>query len=107
MNAFRMILIVLLAVCGPVRAFDLGAIRFSHIGINEGLSQNTVFSITQDKTDNMWFATYDGVNKFDGYDFTVYRHNNADTTSIAGNIARVVMTDSKGRIWVGTHKGVL
>lgn len=106
MNTFRMILIVLLTVCGPVKAFDLGTIRFSHIGINEGLSQNTVFSITQDKTDNMWFATYDGVNKFDGYDFTVYRHNNADTTSIAGNIARVVMTDSKGRIWVGTHKGI-
>ena len=87
-------------------AFNTEDITFSHISINEGLSQSTVFSITQDKADNMWFATYDGVNRYDGYEFTIYRHSDKDSTSIAGDIARCVMTDSKGRVFVGTDKGV-
>lgn len=42
-------------------------IYFSHIGLKEGLSHSTVFAINQDKEGNLWFATYDGVNKYDGY----------------------------------------
>lgn len=87
-------------------AFNTEDITFSHISINDGLSQSTVFSITQDNADNMWFATYDGVNRYDGYEFTIYRHSDKDSTSIAGDIARCVMTDSKGRVFVGTDKGV-
>lgn len=89
-----------------VMAYKTETITFSHISINQGLSQSTVFSITQDMEDNMWFSTYDGVNKYDGYDFTVYRHKDNDSTSIAGNISKCVVTDSKGRIIVGTNKGV-
>lgn len=65
-------------------------ITFSYISINEGLSQSTVFSIDQDKRGNMWFATYDGVNKYDGYAFTVYQHNEDDPNSIANDISRIV-----------------
>ena len=54
----------------PLRVRAIESINFIHIGVNEGLSQNTVFDITQDKQGNMWFATYDGLNKYDGYDFT-------------------------------------
>ena len=43
-------------------------ISFVHIGVNEGLSQNTIFDIAQDEQGNMWFATYDGLNKYNGYD---------------------------------------
>lgn len=81
-------------------------INFSYISINEGLSQSTVFSIDQDKRGNMWFATYDGVNKYDGYAFTVYQHDISDPNSIANDIARVVKTDSQGRIWIGTRDGL-
>ena len=42
-------------------------IHFTRISIESGLSQSTIFSIAQDRTGNMWFATYDGVNKYDGY----------------------------------------
>ena len=83
-----------------------GQINFSYISINDGLSQSTVFSIAQDKLGNMWFATYDGVNKYDGYAFTVYQHDENDPNSIANDIARIVMTDSKGRIWIGTRYGL-
>lgn len=81
-------------------------INFSYISINEGLSQSTVFSIAQDKLGNMWFATYDGVNKYDGYAFTVYQHDENDPNSIANDISRIVMTDSKGHIWIGTRDGL-
>ena len=81
-------------------------INFSYISIDEGLSQNTVFSIDQDKQGNMWFATYDGVNKYDGYTFTIYRHNEDDPTSIANDISRIIKTDSKGRVWIGTRDGL-
>lgn len=81
-------------------------INFSYISIKEGLSQSTVFSIDQDKQGNMWFATYDGVNKYDGYAFTVYQHDTSDPNSIANDIARVVKTDNQGRVWIGTRDGL-
>lgn len=54
----------------------------------------------------MWFATYDGVNKYDGYSFTVYQHNEDDPNSIANDISRIVKTDSQGRVWIGTRDGL-
>lgn len=75
--------------------------------LNDGLSQSTVFSIAQDKLGNMWFCQpYDGVNKYDGYTFTVYQHDENDPNSIANDISRIVMTDSKGRVWIGTRDGL-
>ncbi len=46
---------------------------FTHYSSEEGLSQNTVMNILQDRKGNMWFATWDGINKFDGYDFRTYK----------------------------------
>ena len=65
--------------------------RFSHIGLSEGLSQSTVVDITQDKYGNMWFATYNGLNKYNGYEFAVYKHDESDSCSIAGDVVRIVI----------------
>lgn len=100
------VLLFILSGLSRMYAFKPELITFVHIGLNEGLSQSTVFSIAQDKQGNMWFATYDGVNKYDGYAFTVYQHNASDPHSIANDIARVVMTDTQGRVWVGTRDGL-
>ena len=81
-------------------------ISFVHIGVNEGLSQNTIFDIAQDEQSNMWFATYDGLNKYNGYDFTVYQHNEENPKSIGNNIIRACTVDSQGRLWIGTEKGL-
>ncbi len=81
-------------------------IKFSQISLNDGLSQSTVFAIDQDDRGNMWFATYDGVNKYDGYNFTVYQHNSKNPHSIANDIARTIYKDNKGRIWIGTRDGL-
>ncbi len=87
-------------------AFTAEPISFQHIGLREGLSQSTVFSIAQDQQGHMWFATYDGVNKYDGYEFKVYQHDSNNPLSLANDIARVVRTDSRGRIWIGTRDGL-
>ena len=103
MSSLNKIAICLLFLCAGVNyAFsDIPEqINFSYISINEGLSQSTVFSIDQDQRGNMWFATYDGVNKYDGYSFTVYQHNEDDPNSIANDISRIVKTDSQGRVWI-------
>lgn len=81
-------------------------IPFSHLGINDGLSQSTVFDITQDTKGNMWFATFNGVNKYNGYDFTVYLHEEGNQYSIGHNTIRTVEAGDKGKVWIGTDEGL-
>ena len=100
MNSLKKTTICLLFLCIGVNCVFSEVpeqINFSYISINEGLSQSTVFSIDQDQRGIMWFATYDGVNKYDGYSFTVYQHNEEDPNSIANDISRIVKTDRQGR----------
>lgn len=80
--------------------------NFIHIGVNEGLSQNTVFDIAQDKQGHMWFATHDGLNKYDGYNFTIYRHDEQNPNSIGSDVIRACIVDTQGRVWAGTEKGL-
>ena len=81
-------------------------IIFSQISIQDGLSQSTVLSITQDSKGHMWFATHDGLNRYDGYEFTIYRHNPEDSTTIADNIIRKVYIDEFDKLWIGTESGL-
>lgn len=105
-SAFISILLSIFLGISSLHAAEPEQITFIHIGLNDGLSQSTVFSIDQDKRGNMWFATYDGVNKYDGYAFTVYQHDASDPYSIANDIARIVKVDSRGRVWIGTRDGL-
>ncbi|HSI75096.1 MAG TPA: two-component regulator propeller domain-containing protein, partial [Lunatimonas sp.] len=75
---------------------------FQRFSIQEGLSHNSVLSIIQDRRGFIWIATYDGLNRFDGYQFKEYNHDYRDTTSISQNLPMALHEDSKGRIWVGT-----
>jgi len=73
---------------------------FERITIRDGLSQSTVNYIIQDKKGFMWFATYDGLNKYDGYNFKVYKKINNDSTSLSYNGATYLYEDNDGYIWV-------
>lgn len=90
----------------PLRSQNVEPIKFVHIGLNEGLSQSTIFGITQDKQGNMWFATYNGLNKYNGYDFTVYQHDEHNPHSISNDIIRSCTADRLGKIWIGTDSGL-
>jgi len=80
--------------------------QFNHLTIDQGLSHNTVYDIFQDSKGFLWFATSDGLNKYDGYNFTVFRHRMDDTSSISNNKVYCVCEDSSGFLWIGTQVGL-
>ncbi len=98
--------ILCLSFCPPFYAQTGGAGYFSHIDIDKGLSHNTVLSIAGDSRGFLWFATQDGLNRYDGYEITVFRHADSDSTSIADNSINKLFTDSCGRLWIGTGTGL-
>src|SRR5690606_31382319 len=73
-------------------------ISFQHYGTSEGLSQNNVKAIIQDYQGFMWFASDDGLNRFDGYDFTVYKNIASDSTSLPSNIILVLYEDKDNNL---------
>lgn len=79
---------------------------FTHYQVEKGLSNNTVLSSIQDNRGFMWFGTKDGLNRFDGYSFKVFRHNSEDSTSINDNYVRGLYKDKGGRIYAGTNSGI-
>ena len=85
---------------------QINDLKFEHISIENGLSQSTIHSIIQDKFGFIWIGTEDGLNRFDGYNFVVYRNDREDSTSIASNQIRAIIQDSNGNIWVGTENGL-
>jgi signal transduction histidine kinase/ligand-binding sensor domain-containing protein/CheY-like chemotaxis protein/AraC-like DNA-binding protein len=76
------------------------------LGISDGLSNNSVTTIYQDSDGYMWFGTYDGLNRYDGYTFKVYRNKINDKKSLPFNTIYYVEGDSRKNIWVGGSKGV-
>ncbi len=77
-------------------------IRFNHISTEQGLSQDIVTSIIQDKQGFMWFATEDGLNRYDGYSIKVYKHRPRDSTSIAANRYPFLFVDGDGSLWASS-----
>jgi len=82
-------------------------IHFDRLLSELGLSQNLVSAIMQDRKGFLWIGTKDGLNRFDGYKFTVFRHNPFDSTSLSDNYITALLEDRAGRIWVGTLRGGL
>jgi EAL domain-containing protein (putative c-di-GMP-specific phosphodiesterase class I)/ligand-binding sensor domain-containing protein len=80
-------------------------IRFSQLSLADGLSQNTVLAIFQDARGFMWFGTEDGLNRYDGYTFTVYRHDRGDPDSLPDAAIWAIAGDRAGDVWVGTESG--
>ncbi|MBL1215587.1 MAG: response regulator [Ignavibacteriae bacterium] len=81
-------------------------IRFETLDIDAGLSNNTVNCILQDKQGFMWFGTNNGLNKFDGYEFTQYFSTYGDSNSISDNLIFSICEDYSGNIWIGTSNGL-
>lgn len=78
-----------------------------HITLREGLSHLYINDILQDKQGFMWFATRDGLNKYDGYKMMVYRRDNQKQNTLSDNVVRTILEDYNGDIWVGTYGGGL
>lgn len=76
---------------------------FKTLDIQDGLSQNTVNAILQDKQGFMWFGTKDGLNRFDGLSFRIFKKENS---ALGNNFITALHEDKEGNIWVGTDAGV-
>ncbi|MEW5867798.1 MAG: two-component regulator propeller domain-containing protein [Chloroflexota bacterium] len=102
------LLIILALFASPLQAHAQQAPpRFGHLSIEQGLSQVTVYSIFQDRQGLMWFGTEDGLNRYDGYTFRVYKRDPEDPHSLSANTVRAIYEDSSGVLWVGTDGGGL
>lgn len=77
-----------------------------YLGIEDGLSNNAVTCVYQDHKGFMWFGTYDGLNRYDGYKFKIYRNKIGDSTSLVDNVIYALADDNHHQLWVGGRKGV-
>lgn len=82
--------------------FPGAAIRFEQLALKDGLSQNTCQALWQDRQGYMWVGTQDGLNRYDGYTFTVFRHDPADPNSLGFNEVTALAEDAEGVLWIGT-----
>ncbi len=82
-------------------------VRFEHLSLEQGLSQSSVLCIIQDSQGLIWFGTQDGLNKYDGYEITVYKPKPNDPTSLSHNLIWTLLEDRSGALWIGTDGGGL
>src|SRR6185295_7919324 len=81
-------------------------LKFQHLNPALGLSESNVTCILQDSRGFMWFGTQDGLNKYDGYNFTVYRNDLRNSSSISSSIITEIMEDAEGNLWIATGGGL-
>ncbi|CAN7436900.1 two-component regulator propeller domain-containing protein [Massilia sp. LjRoot122] len=82
------------------------SLRFERMSIEQGLSQQSVLTILQDRRGFMWFGTQAGLNRFDGYRVTVFRNDPNNPDSIPDNYVMASYEDEQGRLWFGTKGGL-
>lgn len=82
-------------------------IHFSHFDIRNGLSENNINSILQDSRGFIWLGTRDGLNRFDGTDFKIFKNKQQDASSLSNDYITDLAEDSAGNIWIGTNEGGL
>ncbi|RZA34714.1 MAG: hypothetical protein EOP92_14210, partial [Lysobacteraceae bacterium] len=82
------------------------SLRFERLSVEQGLAQQSVLTILQDRRGFMWFGTQAGLNRFDGYRVTVYRNDPDNPDSIPDNYVMASYEDEQGRLWFGTKGGL-
>jgi signal transduction histidine kinase/ligand-binding sensor domain-containing protein/DNA-binding response OmpR family regulator len=81
--------------------------RFERLSTVSGLSQSTIYKIIQDRRGFLWFATADGLNRYDGHSFVIYRHDPGDANTLSGSDISTVLEDQEGNLWVAARSSGL
>lgn len=74
--------------------------------IDDGLSQNSIYAICQDSKGFIWFGTKDGLNRYDGYEFKIFKNDIRDKSSLSGNFVKAIVEDGNHNLWIGTGRGL-
>ncbi|WP_262245274.1 hybrid sensor histidine kinase/response regulator transcription factor [Parapedobacter soli] len=94
------------AVCWGQKPRDgQGNYYFRSLQVEDGLSQSSVYTIFQDRQGYMWFGTQDGLNRYDGQTFKVFKKNSRDSCSLGSNTVTAIAQDTDGILWIGTSDG--
>jgi ligand-binding sensor domain-containing protein/signal transduction histidine kinase len=104
--SFNVLIILLLSISISSSANAQEDVQFEHLTTRQGLSVNSVLSAFQDREGYMWFGTEDGLNKYDGYSFTVFKHDPNDSRTLKHNRVKCIYEDRTGRLWIGTWGGL-
>lgn len=105
--AFLFVVILTTQVLTQSSFSQINQVRFQHLQSEQGLSQATVRCIFQDHKGFLWIGTQDGLNKYDGYAFTVFRHDQENQRSLSNNSVATIYEDREGTLWIGTTGGGL
>lgn len=99
--------LLLIFICNLISGYAQNSrLYFDRLDINKGLSQNTVNVIIQDSRGFMWFGTKDGLNRYDGRTFKIFRHNSASNLGLGNSYITNLAEDLEHNIWVGTDAGL-
>ncbi|MEL6823688.1 MAG: two-component regulator propeller domain-containing protein, partial [Calditrichota bacterium] len=103
MNNYLSYLAICLVIAGSVYAQN--TIHFDRFSLEDGLSHIKIKDVAQDADGFLWFATPDGLNRYDGYSFTRFRHEPEDLHSLPANSVNTLFIDRSGTLWIGTFNG--
>ncbi len=106
-SALYRILALAFIVLLPLTALPQNSTKFKRFSLDQGLSMNDIRSIAQDKKGFVWIGTLDGLNRFDGYNFHVYKNNPNDVTSLSNNTIWALLQGKNGELYIGTDNGGL
>src|ERR1041384_5255052 len=109
MRAKRLYFILLLQIIFNPKGsevFGQGQYFFTNYTVNDGLSDNSIGCIIKDKDGFIWAGTEAGLNRFNGYDFTVYKSLAGDSTTLSSNNIHCLLADDEGNLWIGTTHGI-
>lgn len=99
-------LLFYLAICPLLLEGQIGDAKFEHLSTNDGLSQSSVRAILQDQTGFLWLGTGDGLNRYDGYNYLIYKKIPQNSNSLSHNMIWSLWEDRAGIIWIGTDMGL-
>ena len=103
---YQILFLILWLLWGKIQLIGAESYYFKQYQVENGLSNNNITCCVQDANGFMWFGTRDGLNRFDGYSFRVFRNDSEQAKSIGNNWITSLAIDKKGTLWIGTRMGL-